>query len=305
MKNIKEGKQVGKGRSIFSMGFCLPDGVPRLRSKLHGFPVACMLFVAMILAGNGAAIAQDFDHTHGQFDGVLKQFVQNGLVDYAGLKANPGKLDRYLDSLAKVTESQFNSWNEIQRLACLINLYNAATLRLILNHYPLKSIKDIGSLFKGPWDQPVVRFFGRTLTLNTLEHEILRKKYTEPGIHMALVCAAMGCPPLRGEAYVAEKLDAQLDDQAKQFLGNSIKFRIDRKKSVVFLSPIFKWYGEDFRGKYSPRAGFDGLNETQRAVVNFCSRYLSPEDRSYLEAGGYSIDFLDYDWSLNERQAAK
>lgn len=272
------------------------------RLVTHHIYVLWLVLLAVMVRPVGA---QEFDHTHRLYDSVVKGLVENGLVDYAGLKANPKPLNEYLSNLARITEKQFNAWTEAQRLAFLCNLYNAATLQLIRDHYPVKSIKDIGSLLKGPWDQPVVRLFGDTITLNTLEHKILRKRYTEPRIHMALVCAAKGCPPLRSEAFVAEKLDEQLDDQAKVFLGNPIKFRIDRNKSVVYLSPIFKWYGEDFIGKYTPRAGFEGLSKTERAVLSFCSGYLPAEDAKYLAAGGYSVRYLDYDWSLNERRVTK
>lgn len=272
----------------------------RPRRKL--FRVACgagLLLASLLVITTGLASAQDFDPAHRWYDGVLKEFVHDGRVDYIGLKANPKALDHYLADMARLPESQFNSWSGKQRLACLVNLYNAATLRLILDHAPVRSIKDIGSFFKGPWDQPAVHLSGRTITLNTLEHEILRKQYNEPRIHMALVCAAMGCPSLRSEAYTAENLDAQLDDQAKRFLANPAKFRIDPRKGVL-LSPIFKWYGADFRARYTPRDGFAGLTETERAVLNFCGQYLSSADREHLASGGYPVGFLDYDWSLNE-----
>ncbi|MBW6487244.1 MAG: DUF547 domain-containing protein [Syntrophobacterales bacterium] len=148
----------------------------------------------------------------------------------------------------------------------------------------------------------MVRLFGNTITLNTLEHGILRKQYNEPRLHMALVCAAKGCPPLRSEAFTGERLNEQLDDQARRFPGNPLAFRIDRRNEVVYFSSIFKWYGDDFRARYAPTTGFIGLNETRRAIANFCSRYLSDADRKYLEAGGYAVKFLDYDWSLNERK---
>jgi hypothetical protein len=183
----------------------------------------------------------------------------------------------------------------------LINLYNAATLKLIIDHYPVKSIKDIGSFFKGPWDQPVVRLFGNTITLNHLEHDILRKQYSEPRIHMALVCAAKSCPRLRSEAYLAEKLDEQLKDQSRGFLTSPPGLSIDRKKKAVYFSSIFKWYGDDFIAKYAPAAGFTGLNKTERAVANFCSAYLVSADSDFLAAGGYSVKYQDYDWSLNEK----
>lgn len=261
-----------------------------------------MLLLSALPGSKKVACAAVFDQTYAVYDGMLKTFVTDGRVDYLALKADPGALERYLDSAAGVLEAQFNSWSEPQRLAYLINLYNAATLRLIIDHYPVKSIKDIGSFFKGPWDQPVVRLFGEIITLNELEHDILRKRYNEPRIHMALVCAAKGCPPLLSEAYTAKRLNEQLEAQSRRFLISPAGLRIDRDRNVLYVSSIFKWYGDDFRDRYSPADGFIGLNETERSVANFCRGYLSASDGDYLAKGAYSIKYLDYDWSLNERQ---
>lgn len=245
--------------------------------------------------------AQGFDHEHKLYNNVLKANVKNNMVDYAGLKNNLKELNQYLEALAKVPKKRFKTWNTRQQLAFLFNLYNAATLMLILKHYPVKSIRDISNpLKKGPWDQPVVRLFGKTITLNALEHQILRKEYNAPRLHLALVCAAKGCPPLRSEAYVGERLNQQLDDQSQRFLKNRMNFRIDKKKGVVYFSSIFNWYGKDFISKYSPKAGFKKLNEVEKATANFCAQYLSKEDRIYLESKEYQIKYLDYDWSLNE-----
>ncbi|MFZ1986839.1 MAG: DUF547 domain-containing protein [Desulfatitalea sp.] len=256
------------------------------------------LLLAAVIAASAAA-AQAFDLTHAGLDGVLKRYVSDGHVNYGGLKAAPQALEDYLNGVASVPEAQFNAWNDSQRLAFLINLYNAATLKLIVDRNPVKSIKDIGNLFKGPWDQPVVRLLGKTLTLNQLEHDILRKQYNEPRIHMVLVCAAKGCPRLRGEAYTAERLDEQFDDQSRQYLSSPAGLAIDRARKVVYFSSIFKWYGQDFVGKYSPSAGFTGLDETERAVANFAGAYVAPADRDFLAAGGYAFKYLEYDWSLN------
>lgn len=224
------------------------------------------------------AFARDFDHAHARFGRVLQAHVVNGQVDYKAMKANPGDLVAYLDALAAVPEAQFRTWTEPRRIAFLANLYNAATLKLIVDHYPLKSIKDIGSLFKGPWDQPVVRLYGQTITLNNLEHDILRKEYNEPRLHMALVCAAKGCPPLRSEAYVGERLDEQLDDQSRTYLRSPLGLQLDRAKGEARISAIFKWYGGDFP-----------------SVPAFVSKH------SGQNLDGLKIRYLDYDWALNEK----
>src|SRR5258708_7569308 len=238
------------------------------------------------------AQAAEFDQSYPLFDAVLKNYVMDARVDYAALKGHPQELGHYLDQLASVTKSDFRQWNEKQQLAFLINTYNASTLRLIADHYPVKTIKDIGSFLNGPWDQPVVKLFGQTITLNTLENGILRKDYAEPRIHFALVCAAKGCPPLRNEAYAGARLDEQLDDQAKIFLGTGSKNRVDANDRVVYLSPIFKWYGDDFTTK----AG---------SVLNFVRPHFPGREAKEMGPAEFKIKYTDYDWSLNDSSGEK
>jgi len=232
--------------------------------------------------------AAGFNQTHTAFDEILQAHVRDGLVNYQALKADSKPLTAYLDSLAAVKESEFKTWPEKERLAFLINLYNATTLQLITTHYPVKSIKDIGSFFKGPWDQPTVRLFGRTRTLNDLEHKIIRVQYREAWIHVALVCAANGCPPLRSEAYVGDRLEAQLADQAGIFLANASKNRVDAGKRTVYLSSIFKWYGVDFE-------------KESGSVLKAIQPYWPEKDREVVRDGKLKIRYTDYDWSLNEQ----
>ncbi|HZI32771.1 MAG TPA: DUF547 domain-containing protein [Candidatus Binatia bacterium] len=235
------------------------------------------------------SFAGEFDQTHQRLDDVLHRYVKNARVDYAGLKAHPQELNRYLDEIAAVTKSNFTQWSEKQQLAFLINGYNAYTLKLILDHYPIKSIKDIGHFWSGPWDQPVVHLFGKTIMLNTIEQDMLRKNYHEPRIHFAIVCASSGCPPLRNEAYVATRLDKQLNDQARQFLANRNKNRVDQTAHVIYLSPIFKWYAGDFE----KNAG---------SVLKFIKPFWPDSERAELEKAGsdnFQIEYTDYDWSLN------
>jgi hypothetical protein len=261
--------------------------------------VIAALFLVMLQAIPSLA-AQQFDHNHKAYEQILKAHVVDGRVDYRTLKADPQPLNRYLNNLAAVPKQQFQSSSKEQQLAFLFNLYNAATLKLIVNHYPVKSIKEIGGWFNGPWDQPIVRVFGTTITLNILEHDILRKDYNEPRLHMALVCAAKGCPPLRSEAYTAEKLNAQLNDQTRTYLASPQGLRIDRQTHTVYVSSIFKWYGKDFISIYTPGSGFAELNKIERAVAAFCSGYVSDKKRAYLMSGGYTVKYIAYDWSLNE-----
>jgi hypothetical protein len=232
--------------------------------------------LGIVIGAALVATAQDFRQTHHVFNQILEAHVVEGRVGYRGLKADPQPLNTYLADAAAVKEADFNVWNKDEQLAFLINLYNAATLKLIVDHDPVESIKDIGGIFKGPWDQPAVPLFGKTITLNELEHGIIRKRYHEPRVHMALVCAAKGCPPLRNEAYNADKLDAQLDDQSRIYLASPAGLAIDRKKGEARISAIFKWYGADFP-----------------SVPKFVGQH------SGQSLDGLKIRYLDYDWSLN------
>lgn len=250
-----------------------------------GMKNLCKITLSFFFTGLACAVnATEFDHTHARYGDVLKKFVSAGRVNYSALKADRQTLDLYLNELSAVSEAEFNVWPQAQRLSFLINLYNAQTLALIIDHYSVKSIKDIGSIFKGPWDQPVVHLWGKTMTLNTLEHEILRKQYQEPRIHFALVCAALGCPSLREEPYQALQLERQLEDQTRKFLADQNKNKIDNDGKIIHLSPIFKWFEEDF----SKKSG---------SVLSFVQPYL-PEVSSDLSQ--YLIQYTDYDWSLNE-----
>jgi hypothetical protein len=243
----------------------------------------CALLLGCVIIA-AEATAAEFDRSHAPFDAVLKQFVRNARVDYAELAAQPQDLNRYLDQIAAVSMGEFTKWSEKQQMAFLINAYNACTLRLIIDHYPLKSVKDIGGWFSGPWDQPVVKLFGKTMDLNTVEHGILRKDYAEPRIHFALVCAAKGCPPLRREAYAGARLEEPLDDQAKQFLTDTTKNRIVASERTVYLSPIFKWYGDDFDKKSG-------------SVLAALKAWWPGQPVAGYE--DFQICYTDYDWSLN------
>ena len=140
--------------------------------------------------------------------------------------------------------------------------------------YPKNSIRQIS----GVWDRLKFTVVGEKMTLEHIEHKILRVRFNEPRIHMALVCAAMGCPPPRNEPYVGDRLDQQLDDQTHRFLGNRDNFRIDRKENVVHLSSIFKWFAEDFVETYAPARNLGRHDEEVSAVLNFIARYLDDRD---------------------------
>ncbi len=239
-------------------------------------------------SGNVAISQQAMDQSHAAFSAVLKVYLKNDKVDYAGLKKYPQALTAYLDTLAAVPESDFKKWNKNQQMAFLINLYNATTLKLIIDHYPLKSIKDIGSVLKGPWKQEVVRLFGKNETLDYVENDLLREKYKDPRIHFGVNCASIGCPSLRAEAFQGAKLDAQLDEQASAFLRDLSKNHLDKVNKTINLSSIFEW----FKGDFTAKSG---------TVEKFIAPYLSDEDRKVIEKEKFSIRYNDYSWNLNKQ----
>lgn len=234
-----------------------------------------------------SAVSQAFDHSHSKLDGVLRKYVANKKVDYAGLKKDQGPLSSYLNSVSGVNETEFKKWNDKQELAFLINLYNAATLKLVVDHYPVKSIKKIGGL-KGPWKQKVVNVFGRTYSLDQIEHEMIRKNYGDPRAHFAINCASGGCPSLRSEAYYSDKLDAQLDEQGRIFMGDGSKNRVDKAKGRLYLSSLFDWFKDDFVGKSG-------------SVEKFIAPFVADNDRKAVLSGKLKIKYTDYDWSLNKK----
>lgn len=234
-----------------------------------------------------AASLKPFDHSHALWGQVLRSHLRDGLVDYKALKQSPETLNDYLDQLAGVPEARFMTFSENQKVAFLINLYNATTLKLIIDHYPLKSIKDIGNRLHGPWDKKVVRLMGRTFSLDDLEHGIIRRNHLDPKIHFALVCAAVSCPPLRAEPYVPERLQEQLTDQGKVFLSDPTKNRFDEAQQTLYLSKIFEWFAKDIK-RESP------------SVEEFILPFLPEATADRLRATKFKTKYLEYDWRLNE-----
>ncbi|NER80633.1 MAG: DUF547 domain-containing protein [Leptolyngbya sp. SIO1D8] len=238
----------------------------------------------------------DINASYEIYQEVLEAYVdETGLIDYAALQQNRQPLDEVNNAIAVVSDETYNSWTEGEQIAYWVNAYNSITLASIINQDPLKdSIKDI----PGVWRITKHPVQSDSKTLDNIEHQELRANFDEPRIHAALVCAAISCPPLRTEPFTGENLDAQLDDQVEQFLAKEDGLRIDQAEGVVYLSTIFKWFGEDWIPSYGTDEGFTG-SASERAVLNFISNYVSEEEKAYLMAGDYGISYIHYDWSLN------
>ena len=244
----------------------------------------------------------DFDHA--EWDGLLKEHVtviDGGIatqLDYSGIEAERVVLKGYLAEAAKVPRSTFESWSIAAQLAFLINVYNASTIDVILEEYPdIDSIRDIGFFLSSAWNQDLASLFGEPVTLDEIEHEIIRGwgRYNEPRIHFAVNCAAIGCPALRAEAFISEKLEMQLEDSTVKFLSDRSRNYFDNGR--MYVSSIFDWYKEDFE------KGWDGVD----SVAEFLARYaaeleLDSATANQLRADDIRIRHLKYDWGLNDTQ---
>jgi hypothetical protein len=270
---------------------------------------ATVLISGVAAPAHAAEGAKAFDYA--DYAAALKSYVDDeGMVDYRGLKAEPGDLLSFVRRIGRLPRRTYAGWRDPAKIAFWINAYNGVTLKVITDHYPIRasfprslvypsnSIRQIS----GVWDEIKHPVLGEKMTLDHIEHKILRKEFNEPRIHMALVCAAMGCPPLRNEPYVADRLDKQFDNQARRFLDDPKKFRIAYREKRVYLSSIFKWFGEDFIPTYLPAERFEGFSKKERAVLAYIRPFLRPRQRGFLATNDYRIRYLDYDWSLNEQE---
>jgi hypothetical protein len=261
------------------------------------------VILALLLAF-ATATAFAFDHSHAAWDALLRKHVVvvNGgnasQVRYVGLQSDRNLLRAYLASLSAVSEVEYQSWTKAQRLAFLINAYNAYTIDLVLGKYPdLKSIKDLGSVFQSPWKRKFFTLLGQERSLDDIEHGMIRAPgaFDEPRIHVAVVCASIGCPMLRKEAFAGERLDAQLEDAMRRFLSDRSRNRFDAAAGKLEVSKIFDWYGKDFSKGH---AGFSTLPAT---FARYADRLAdTPEAQARLRRGDYRLEFLDYDWLLND-----
>lgn len=239
------------------------------------------IVIAMLIILWSAAAGAAPDHQI--FAELLTKYNLNGVVDYAGFKKDEARLDAYLDTLAGIDP---NTLSRDDRFAFYVNAYNAWTIKLILTGYPgVKSIKELGSLFRSPWKKKFVRLGGRMITLDTIEHDILRPQFKDPRVHMAVNCASKGCPPLWFEPFVGSRLDDQLNAATRAFINAPRFNRLEG--DTLYASRIFKWFSEDFNDD----------------VIGFVETYAQGELKAGLQAQRrtLALEYLDYDWSLNGR----
>lgn len=242
------------------------------------FLSAVLFSFITVLVGTGSS-ENGVDNTI--YAELLGKYVKDGVVNYKGFKNEESVLDRYLKVLEEV-DSKLLSHND--KFAFYINAYNAWTIKLILSGYPgIKSIKDLGSLFKSPWKKKICRIDGEIITLDDIEHNILRPRFKDPRVHFAINCAAKSCPPVRSEPYRGGELDQQLGEMTRAFVNDLERNRLENH--TLYVSSIFKWFAEDFN----------------KDIVGFFLKYAKGDLKEQLEANKEKIrvKYLDYDWALN------
>lgn len=230
---------------------------------------------------------------HAPFDRLLKAHVRDGLVDYDAFARAP-EFPRYLASLDTV---QVHAFNEDERLAYWINVYNAYTIQLILRHNERESIRNIDRTLgflqlKGPWNERIVRAGRQVYTLDQVLHRILRREFHESRVHFAIVPAARSAPPLRSEAYVGARLGEQLEDQTRRFLSDTT--RTWYRNGVLGLNRLFEAYEKDF-------------GSSRKEMILFVAPYLTlrptEPQKKRLDDGRPLVNYRTYDWSLNSQRA--
>lgn len=257
---------------------------PFVISDVTSRTIICSVVLALALCCSAQAVTADYEQ---QFAELLGAYVHDGRVDYTELKKNAEQLETCRRAFAKVTAREFEGWIVPQRLAYLVNYYNLTVLTIVVEDYPLKSIRKAGGWFSGdPFEWRVVELFSHRISLNTLLGNYMLRDYADPGVLLAISQGARGSAPLRSEPYTSERFYAQIQDQARVFLQKSPN-RIDTKEKRMYLPPIFRSHTKAFVRK----AG----------SVEAYVREISPEEWSLRDATGrWSISFNRFDWRLND-----
>jgi hypothetical protein len=249
---------------------------------------------------------------HEKFAGILKDFVDDkGMVDYKGLRREGVKLRTLLEEFNNLDPNEYRLWSKEDRIAFWINAYNLHKLNIVSVNYPIQSTSRFLRVLWGPTDlrhieDKISRYkflvMDEEFTFKKIENRFFRTEFGNPGILLAITDACLSSPPLRNEPYCGDKLDEQLDSQAKRFLSDPIAFKIDRQKQRLYLSAVFEAgrYGRQFLGKYAIDRKFKDYPPITRAVLNFITKYVSEQDASFLEVGNYSVKYMSYDWTIND-----
>jgi hypothetical protein len=249
---------------------------------------------------------EDFDHSHSALDALLRRHVSwiaggtASVVNYKAIAADRAALKAVLDQYSAVSKAQYDNFKRDEKLAFLINVYNAFTIELILTKYPeIKSIKNIGGVFTKPWSIRFVKLLGQERHLDNVEHDMIRAPgvFDEPRVHFVVNCASIGCPALRPEAITAAKLEQQLEDSTRRFLRDRTRNKYNAKTDKLEVSKIFDWFKVDWV------SGYKGYNTREQFFAKYAE--VLAEDAAVVQQikeGKIGLGFLEYDWALNDKK---
>jgi hypothetical protein len=237
---------------------------------------------------------------HRPYDQLLDLYVRDGLVYYRAVRAERGRLDRYLASLQGVTRATYDGWSREQQIAFWLNAYNASVLQAVASHYPPRgnSIRNVSGIF----DKQPHRLAGRSVTLDEIENTIL-PEFRDPRVYFALGRGALGSGRLRSEAYTAARLEDQLAQQTREFLSRQNHVHVDVPEGELKVSPIIGWHEAEFVAAYGEgevAARFADRSPIERAVLALVDPALLPSERQFLAKGQFKVVYQDFNWSLNE-----
>ena len=268
--------------------------------------LSIIVTIGILLAVASDAAQEKFDQNYSSYSYLLNAHVRGSRIDYTSLIKNRPLLDSVAEEFSLVSKEELESWPLKQQLAYWINAYNLFTLHAIVDHYPIKgnwfswhprnSIRQID----GVWDELLWPAGGQKVTLDQIEHEILRPIFKEPRIHFAINCASISCPPLTTQPYSAVHLDTQLDTAARNYLATPHGLKVN--DSTLTVTSIFDWYGDDFIQQFAD-LGPDNYSEKERAVLAVITKYGPPSAVALAKSGVAKLAYLDYDWSLNDKAA--
>jgi hypothetical protein len=244
-------------------------------------------------------------------DFLSKHVDQQGMMDYKTLLRRKLELVNVLDEFKSLNHNEYNSWSKDDKLAFWINAYNLELMRAILDNYPIESNRVLRLFWppnsirhiKGLWDQHKFIIMNEEFTLQEITRRFFKKEFDDPRVFFAIYYGSLSGPPLRNEAYCGQNLSAQLDDQIKRFIAAGGTLKIERENQRVYLSSMLSstWNGQQFVAKYGTDLKFKQQEPEVRAVLNLLTKYISPQDVGFLETGNYTVDFMVYDWTLNDR----
>lgn len=276
--------------------------MPHVFSRFFTALLATLL-LGLLLGLTSPANAKPFDHDYNAWNALTKKHVHwlqdnvQSRVNYAGFKQDRAQLAPLLAEWSAVTPAEFEQWPAAHQTAFLINAYNAFTIELILTKYPdVKSIKELGSTFSTPWKKKFFTLLGAERNLDWIEHDKLRAHYHDPRIHVAIVCASTGCPALRPQAFTPAALEGELEDSFMRFMSDKTRNRV--QDGMLHVSPIFKWFAEDFE------KGNKGFKNTLDVFARYAKQLSNdPATQEKIRNRSLMVKYTDYDWNLNDISA--